>query len=501
MNHKSVCIGLPVWLAAALFALAVPAARPNIVFILADDLGWRDLGCFGNTSYKTPNIDALSKRGMLFTQAYAANPLCSPTRASLMTGQYPARIGMTAPVGHEAEVRLKATIKPRVAVDQPCLVAESVTRLATSYVTLAETLKVAGYATGHFGKWHLGKEPYSPLQQGFDVDVPHWWGPGPAGSYVAPWRFPEALHFSGAPGEHIEDRMASEAVKFIEANKDHPFFLNYWAFSVHAPYDAKPSYVEQARRAMDEHLPQRNPLYAAMVHSLDDGVGTLVKALEANHLMEKTIIVFFSDNGGVNWQALKKEGKGGPDDLAKPYAAIPPTTNAPLRGGKASIYEGGTREPCFVIWPGVVKPNTRTDAMIQSIDFYPTLAEMVGAKMPLSQVLDGRSFVPVLKGATATHRDTIFNFFPHHIIATSQLPAASVRHGDWKLIRYFHDGPNQAHRYELYQLRDDLGETKNLADRETAKVKELDALLEHFLTETTALVPGANPAYRGTAPH
>jgi arylsulfatase A-like enzyme len=480
------------------FVLTVSAStpdRPNIVFIMADDLGGHDLGCFGSTFHKTPNLDALAKRGLKFTQAYAANPLCSPTRASIMTGQYPARIGITAPVCHVPEIKMKASIRPRAAADQKCLVADSATRLDTNYVTLAETLKTAGYTTGHFGKWHLGPEPYSPLQQGFSVDLPHWPGPGPAGSYVAPWKFPEKLNFPSQPGEHLEDRMASEAVKFIHANKGHPFYLNYWAFSVHAPYDAKQSLVEKYRVAMDENVPQHNPLYAAMVHSLDDGVGTLVKALEAEGLMEKTIIIFFSDNGGVNWQAMKKEGKGGPADLAKPFADIPPTSNAPLRGGKASIYEGGTREPCIVVWPGTVKPDSTSTAMIQSMDFYPTLIELAGATLPTAQKMDGRSFLPVLKGTATTHRETIFTYFPHHTPASSQLPAVSVRRGDWKLIRFFHDGPKQAHRYELYNLRADLSETKDLAAAEPALVQELDTLITQFLKETEAVVPGPNPAY------
>ena len=411
-------------------ALTATPPKPNIVFILADDLGYRDLGCFGSTYYKTPNIDALSKRGMIFTQAYAANPLCSPSRASILTGQYPARIGMTQASGHLPEVKLQETVQARAHADEKSLADISATRLDTNYVTLAETLKAAGYVTGHYGKWHLGAEPYSPLQQGFDVDVPHWSGPGPAGSYVAPWKFPPALHFTGKPGEHIEDRMAKEAVKFIDANKNHPFFLNYWSFSVHGPYDAKRSYVEQAALDMDEDVPQHNPVYAAMVHSLDDAVGTLVKALETNGLMDKTIIVFFSDNGGVNWQAMKDESvRKGPNSLTAPYLNIPPTSNQPLRGGKASIYEGGTREPCFVVWPGAVKPGTRTEAMIQGMDFYPTLAEIVGVPMPTNQIMDGRSFLPVLKGQSTTARNTIFNFFPHYIPVTGAVPAASVRQG------------------------------------------------------------------------
>ena len=474
---------------------AETAFKPNIVLILADDLGAHDVGCFGSTFHKTPNIDALAKRGMLFTQAYAANPTCSPTRASLLTGQHPARIGITLPLCHLPEVRLKAGIRARAAAEQKCLEVESATRLDTSYVTLAESLKSVGYTTGHFGKWHLGPEPYSPLQQGFDVDVPHHPGPGPAYSYVAPWKFSKQLHFTGQPGEHLEDRMADEAAKFIRANKDRPFYLNYWAFSVHAPYDAKRSLIEQHRADADDKLPQHNPLYAAMVHSLDDAVGTLVKTLDEEGLLDRTLIVFFSDNGGVNWSTLDMEDGGIRSAAAVEFAKIPQTSNAPLRGGKASIYEGGVREPCFVVWPGVVSVGSRSAALIQSIDFNPTLREIAGAKTQPGQLVDGRSFLPVLKGAATKHRETIFTFFPHHIPHTGQLPAVSVRRGDWKLIRFFHDGPKQEHRYELYHLRNDLGETRDLAAVEPALVKELDALIEDFLKDTGAPVPGPNPAY------
>jgi arylsulfatase A-like enzyme len=222
-----------------------PAAKPNIIFILADDLGWMDTSLYGSKFCETPNIERLAKRGMMFTQAYAANPLCSPTRSSIMTGLYPARVGITTPCCHEPAVRLDARLAAKAQPYQRALQVVSASRLKTEYYTLAEALHDAGYATGHFGKWHLGQEPYSPLQQGFDVDVPHYPGPGPAGSYVAPWHFSPELKFTGQPGEHIEDRMAGEAIQFIRANKDKPFFLNYWAFSVHAPFDAKADLIKK----------------------------------------------------------------------------------------------------------------------------------------------------------------------------------------------------------------------------------------------------------------
>ncbi len=217
--------------------------------------------------------------------------------------------------------------------------------------------------------------------------------------------------------------------------------------------------------------------------------------LEENGLTEKTLIVFFSDNGGVNWAGLKFADRV-PADIANALADVPSTSNAPLRGGKASIYEGGTREPCLVVWPGVVSAGETSDALIQSIDFYPTLAEIAGASLPPGQEMDGRTFLPVLLGKTKTHRDAIYDFFPHNTPLSGQLPAASVRRGDWKLIRFFHDGPRQQDRHELYDLKNDLGETSDLASRQPQIVAELSALLDKFLADTGALVPGPNPRWR-----
>ncbi len=472
---------------------AAPPARPNLVFILADDLGWSDTTFNApNAFYETPHIQRLARRGMRFTQAYAANPLCSPTRASILTGLYPARIGITAPVCHLPQVILeKATVKA-AAPTARALVAQSITRLDTSYFTLAEALQGEGYATGHFGKWHLGPAPYSPLQQGFDVDFPHWPGPGPAGSYVAPWKFPAALNVASQPGEHIEDRVASEAIAFIKANRARPFYVNYWAFSVHAPYDAKPALIEKYR-AKAARLPpgsaQRNPVYAAMVQSLDDNVGRLLDTLDELQLTEQTIIVFFSDNGGVHWLAGTPEAS-----LAAGITDIPITSNAPLRGGKATTYEGGTREPCIVAWPGLTRPGSASTAIIQSVDFFPTLADVLRLKLPDTQKFDGRSFAPALRGA-AHDRGPTFCHFPHTTPASGGLASTWVRVGDWKLIRFYCLADDQSDVLELYNLKDDLGETKNLAAQQPAKAAELNALITDFLRDTAAVVPVRNPAY------
>ena len=283
----------------ALSATAAVPAKPNVVFILADDLGWADTTLYGHTRfYRTPNIERLAKRGMTFTHAYSASPLCSPTRSAVLTGLSPARTGITTPNCHVPQVVLQATTGTKAAPDQKAIQPQPVTRLKTEHRTLAEALKDAGYATGHFGKWHLGPEPYSPLQQGFDVDLPHHAGPGPAGSYVAPWKFKDFDADPGEPNQHIEDRMAKEAVAFMEKHKAGPFYLNYWMFSVHAPFDAKKTLIEKYRVSVDPKDPQRSPTYAAMIESMDDAVGTLLDTLDRLKIADHTIIIFTSDNGG-----------------------------------------------------------------------------------------------------------------------------------------------------------------------------------------------------------
>lgn len=477
-------------------AAAEPPPRPDIVFILADDLGWRDLGCYGSSFYRTPNVDRLASRGMRFTQAYAANPLCSPTRASILTGLWPARIGITAPVCHLPTVVLQkglAAGNPRTRV----LVANSVTRLATHYVTLASTLKAAGYRTGHFGKWHLGPEPYSPLQHGFEVDWPHWPGPGPAGSYVAPWRFPPALGVQGRPGDHIEDVTAERVVEFIRQNKDRPFFVNYWTFSVHAPYDGKDALVAKYRECIDPSNPQRNPVYAAMVESLDDNVGRVLAAVDECGLRDRTIVVFFSDNGGVSWPGRGAAGRHPSGRFAADMSA-PPTSNLPMRNGKASLYEGGVRVPCIVVWPGVTPPGSVSGEVIQSIDWFPTLLEIAGVPMPSNATPDGISITAALRGGTVS-RDAIFCHFPHDTPASGQRPGASVRRGDWKLIRLFAGRDDGRDAFELYNLKNDVGESANVAADHPDLVRELNNLLTKFLKETDAVIPRLNPNFAGAA--
>lgn len=463
------------------FAGSVAAEKPlNVIFILADDLGWADTSLYGKTSfYQTPNLDRLAQRGMVFTRAYSASPLCSPTRASILTGQTPARNGFTTAGGHHDEVRLKAKIRS-VSIEHKATQTESVTRLDTSYPTLGKLIQKNGYATAHFGKWHVGEEPYSPLQHGFDVDVPHWPGSGPAGSYIAPWQFPKFReNFSG---EHIEDRMAEEAVQWMQSlPENQPFYMNYWMFSVHTPFDAKKTLIEYYRGRMDPENPQRSPTYAAMVHSMDDAVGTLLDAVDRTGIADRTVIIFASDNGGNMYGSLD---------------GTVPTSNFPLRGGKATLFEGGIRVPCVVVWPGVTKPGSRSDEMIQSTDFYPTILHALKTNSPDGYPVDGVDIMPALQGYSLGRRP-IFTYFPHvtPVVPDWLPPAIAVHEGDWKLIRLFFQGENGAHSYQLYNLKEDLGETNNLFEAYPEKVAELDRMIEDYLTDTQAVTPERNPDF------
>ena len=461
------------------------AKQPNVVIILADDLGWSDTTLYGTTKfYQTPNIERLAKRGMTLTRAYSASPLCSPTRSALLTGLSPARTGITTPNCHLPQVILEAKTGKSAAPDQKAIQPQPPTRLKQEYRTLAETLKDAGYATGHFGKWHLGSEPYSPLQQGFDVDVPHHPGPSPAGSFVAPWKF--ANFKEKTPGEHIEDRMADEAVAWMEKNKDRPFYLNYWMFSVHAPFDAKRANIDRHRARVNAADPQRSPTYAAMIQSMDDAIGTLLDALARLQIADNTIVIFTADNGGNMYNEID---------------GTTPTSNAPLRGGKATMFEGGTRVPGVVVWPGVTAAGSRSDALVQSEDYYPTLLAGLNLQPAEGQRFDGASILPALKGESLPDK-AIFQYFPHSPGVPDWLPpAVSVHLGDWKLIRIFYGGEKGAHRFMLFNLRNDLGERNNLAPQHPELVAKLDALIGEFLTDTSAVVPVPNPAFDPAAYH
>ena len=463
----------------------------NIVLILADDLGWADTTLYGKTSlYETPNIQRLAARGMTLSSAYAS-PICSPTRASIMTGQNPARHGMTAPAAHLETERFEAIASENGPPHQKSTNVKSVTRLDPSLPTLGKVLQGAGYATAHFGKWHLGREPHSPLELGFDVDIPHWYGPGPKTSYLAPWGY---LNFEeGTPGEHIEDRMAEEAVAWLKKrDRTKPFFMNYWQFSVHAPFGAKPELIDRYRKKIKRGEAQQSPTYAAMVHSLDDAVGSLLDALDAEGIADETVIVFYSDNGGNIHCGLEETDASG----EKYITAI--TSNHPLRGGKGGIHEGGVRVPAVVVWPGVTKPGSRSDTRIQSTDLYPTILGMLNVERPKDHVIDGVDFAKALRGEEMD-RGPMFTHVPGHGNTPQWLPPSmSVHHGDWKMIRTFHYGEDGKHEYRLYNLREDIGENNNLAAVHPEKVKELDMLIEDYIAGTDVVVPLPNPNFDPT---
>ena len=496
-------------------SLGADAAPPNVVLILADDLGWADTTLYGKTSlYETPNIERLASRGMTFTSAYAS-PICSPTRASIMTGQNPARHGMTAPAAHLDTERFEAVASENGPAHQKCTNVRSATRLDPDLPMLGQLLKKAGYSTAHFGKWHLGREPHSPLEKGFDHDLPHWHGPGPKSGYLAPWGYANPNFKEGQPGEHIEDRMAREAVTWLK-NRDRskPFFMNYWQFSVHAPFGAKPELIQKYRaklgdtvdalsepgvleRLLDSHepgiaLPQQSPTYAAMVHSLDDAVGSLLDALDTEGIADETVIVFYSDNGGNIHCGLEETAASGEKYIT------PITSNHPLRGGKGGIHEGGVRVPAVVVWPGVTKPGSRSDVRIHATDLYPTILRMLDIERPKGHPIDGVDITKALHGEEM-ERGPIFTHVPGHGNTPHWLPPSmSVHHEDWKMIRTFHYGEDRKHDYRLYNLRDDIGESRNLAADRPEKVRELDKLIEDFIAELNVVVPRPNPSFDPT---
>ena len=435
------------------------ADKPNIVFILADDLGQMDIGAFNpKTFYETPNIDGLAKRGMKFTQGYAACCVCSPTRGSLMTGKYPPRFGVTnfIPGGRAGKL----------------LSAPNAGQLPLAEVTIAESLRDAGYETFFAGKWHLGGAGFMPRDQGFTHDESEATGP------------------KGGKGKKQDDpkntdSITDAAVKFIEANKDKPFYAYLPYNAPHVPIGARADLVakwqEKAKqapadawgqeRANQVRLVQNNPVYAAMLEQFDTAIGRVLATLEKNGLKEKTIVVFMSDNGGLS----TAEGH--------------PTSNLPLRGGKGWPYEGGVREPMIVVAPGVTKPDTSCDSPVISTDFYPTLLQLAGQPLKPEQHLDGVSFLPLLKGEMMQRGKPLFWHYPHYSNQGGP-PCSTIRDGDWKLIEWHEDGA-----LELYNIPQDIGEKNNLAAAQPDKLKELHAKLLAWRKEVGALMPTPNPNF------
>jgi len=430
---------------------APDGARPlNFVFFLIDDLGQRDLGCYGSTVYETPHIDRLAGQGMRFTDAYAACPVCSPTRASILTGKYPARLRLTDWIaGHR---------RPFAKLAVP----DWTQYLAHEEVTIPEALKAAGYVSASIGKWHLGGPEHRPEAQGFDVNFAgdHR---GQPPSYFAPYKIPGVS--DERPGEYLSDRLTDEALRFIEANKAKPFFLYFAHYAVHTPIQAKKDLTEKFRQKGRPEKGQNSATYAAMIASVDESVGRVMAKLDELGLADRTVVFFMSDNGGL--------------------AAV--TSNAPLRAGKGTLYEGGIREPWLVRWPGVVKPGSVCSVPVISTDFYPTILEMAGLKADPRQAPDGVSIVPLLRQAGAIEREALYWHYPHYHITK---PGGAIRAGDWKLIEYYEDG-----KLELYNLKDDLSETTDLAGKMPERAAELRKKLDDWRRAVGAQMPTPNPNY------
>jgi arylsulfatase A-like enzyme len=464
---------------------------PNFIVILIDDMGWADSSTYGSDYYETPNLTRLAKEGMLFTDAYAAAPLCSPTRASILSGQYPARLRMTVAITSK-DVPVPKALPPEG--DKYCGLVENRNYMPLEIITLAERLKVSGYQTAHIGKWHLspsGKQwketgdQYNAEHQGFDFVIGGDHLPGPP-DYYSPYKN-GIRNLSPRPaGEYLNERLAQESIKWITSVKDSgkPFYLNFWHYAVHGPIipkkDLLPKYVERR----DPKKNQRCPEMGTMLESMDLSIGILLDWLdqpENRSVKENTVILLTSDNGGV----IHNEINGNPW-----------TSNRPLRGGKANLYEGGVRVPWIVRWPGNIQAGTVCKTPVQSVDVYPTVLEIAGLKPSPETLLDGQSFVPLLKGKTMD-RQPVFTHFPH-LFGILCAPSTSVRAGDYKLIRYHHAGENAASpAYELFDLKRDPYESVNLAGYMPDKVAELDLLIEQFLKKTDALVPLRNPAFAG----
>lgn len=440
----------------------------NVVLILADDLGWTDLACYGSDFYETPHLDRLARDGMKFTQNYSACTVCSPTRAALMTGKYPARLHITDWI-------------PGLMPDNPKLLVPDWTKfLPLTEKTIADAFKSAGYRTGSIGKWHLGTEEYYPEKHGFDVNIAGTDKPAPP-SYFAPWKIPTLTE--GKDGEYVTDRLAEEAEKFIEAAKDQPFFLYLPHFAVHTPIQGRADLVAKYRAKLRPGLTHSNAAYAAMVESLDEAVGRVRKRLDELKLADRTIVIFTSDNGGLITRGT--------------------TSNKPLRYGKASAYEGGVRVPLIVHWPGVTKHGSVSDTPVITMDLFPTLLEMAGLKSPnpISPTgpsgRDGLSLVPLLRGTGKLARSELFWHYPHHqhYQLGGATPYSAIRSGDFKLVEFFNDM-----HAELYNLREDIGEQRDLAALQPDKAKELRARLHAWRTAVAAQMPTPNPNYNPAKP-
>ena len=468
--------------AVSIQAEAAEPAKPNVIFILADDLGGMDLGCYGNKHYETPNLDRMAKRGMRFTDAYAASSVCSPTRYSIQTGKYPARGDLTLWLNGSSGNRRKL------------LDASAAKEMPLEDITIAEALLKAGYATASIGKWHLGGEPYYPQHQGYELNYGGWHSGSPAGGYFLPNKMPMAeMPKDGYLTDHLTDR----ALKYIEEKKDEPFFIYQSYHSVHTPIQGKKELVDYYREKFAKEGIRANATYAAMLHSLDENVGRILDKLDELDLTERTVVFFFSDNGGY----------------------LGATNNTPLRKGKGYSYEGGHREPCLVQYPPLVKAGSTCSEPVTSTDFYPTILELAGLPLMPEQHVDGVSLMPLLKAPgpgglplttqaiettdkpslppfffSSLGRNAIYWHYPHYS-PQGGTPSGAIREGHMKLIEFFEDG-----RLELYNLKDDLSETNDLAADNPELVERLHGKLKAWREEVDAKMPIVNPNYGKNPP-
>ena len=442
---------------------------PNFVFVLVDDLGWADVEVYGSSFYETPNVNRLAAQGARFTNAYAAGPVCSPTRGSILTGRYPARTDTTNWFGGNMVGKL--------------LPAPYLDYLPLEEVTIAEQLRDAGYATGFFGKWHLGGEGYYPEDQGFDVNVAGYEAGMPFAGYFSPYDNPKLL--DGPEGEHLTARLADESIRFLEQYRDAPFLLYLSFYTVHTPlqapeemankYEKKwaatdfegPIFGEEPPRRV--RLVQQHAVYAGMVESMDSSVGRVLDAIEELGLERETVVMFMSDNGGLS----TSEGH--------------PTSNLPLRAGKGWLYEGGIREPMIIKWPGHTAPGSVIDDPVISTDFYPTILQMAGLPLDSAQHVDGISLVSLLERTGTLERDALFWHYPHYG-NQGGFPGSAVRMGRYKLIESF-----EHERLQLFDLDNDVSEQNDLVDEMPDRVREMHELLERWRSEVDAKLPTPNP--------
>lgn len=477
-------IGLVLLASAGLVRAAEsPVKRPNFVVFLVDDLGWRDVGCFGSTFYETPHIDRLAASGMRFTSAYATCPVCSPSRVSMLTGEYPQRTEVTDYINDGG-----ANQPENWKRNTPLLPAAYRDHLPLDRVTLAEALRSAGYATCFAGKWHMGRAEHFPEHQGFDFNHGGTSQGGPYGGkkYFSPYGNPRLP--DGPEGEYLPLRLAQETASFIEQHRDRPFLAYLSFYSVHTPHmttdELKAKYAAKAK-ALPETGPefgtlgksrlrivQNHAVYGGMVEAMDSAVGIVLDKLRELKLEENTVVLFTSDNGGLS----TSEGH--------------PTSNLPLRGGKGWLYEGGVRVASIIRAPGRTKPGSQCDVPIAHVDYFPTMLSLAGVDLPAATRRDGVSIVPLLEGGSKLDRPALYWHYPHYG-NQGGAPGGAVRSGDWKLIEWY-EGP----RRELYRLSSDLGEEHDLAAEEPAKVAELAAMLDAWRKEVQGKMPTGNPRFK-----